>query len=141
MAYFTRQNMTGLVPDNWLVDGTDDAAVGEPSALAEVMAGAENAINAVLGGRYALPLVLTDLALAAVVQEIGVCLCAEALYIRRQIGIEKDSLLATRIKRATDRLTALGNGTDPLSVNIKPGNPAGELIGEPSRAYSESLAA
>jgi uncharacterized protein DUF1320 len=141
MPYFTRQNMTGLVPDNWLVDGTDDAAEGTPSALAEVMDGAENAINAGLGGRYALPLNLADAALAAVVREIGVCLAAEALFIRRNVGIDKDSLLAGRIKRATARLTALGNGTDPLSVNTTPAHPAGMIIAEDSRVSSSSLPA
>lgn len=141
MPYFTRAHMTGLVPDEWLVDGTDDASTGDPSALAEVMDGAENAINAELGGRYALPLNLTDPALAAVVREIGVCLATEALFIRRRVAIDEKSLLATRIKRATDRLHALAAGTDPLSVNVTPAHPPGMIIGENSRVYSGSIAA
>lgn len=141
MPYFTRAHMTGLVPDEWLVDGTDDASTGDPSALAEVMDGAENAINAELGGRYALPLNLTDPALAAVVREIGVCLAVEALFIRRNTAIPEKSLLIIRIKRATDRLHALAAGTDPLSVNVTPAHPPGMIIGEDSRVYSESIAA
>lgn len=141
MPYFTRAHMTGLVPDEWLVDGTDDASDGTPSALAEVMDGAENAINAALGGRYALPLNLADVALAAVVREIGVCLATEALFIRRRVPIEDKSLLASRIKRATDRLEKLANGTDALSVNAEPANPPGMIIGEDSRVNSTSIAA
>lgn len=141
MPYFTRAHMTGLVPDEWLVDGTDDASTGDPSALAEVMDGAENAINAELGGRYALPLNLTDPALAAVVREIGVCLAVEALFIRRNTAIPEKSLLIIRIKRATDRLHALAAGTDPLSVNVTPAHPPGMIIGEDSRVYSGSIAA
>lgn len=141
MPYFTRQHMTGLVPDEWLVDATDDASDGQPSALAEVMDGAENAINAVLGARYSLPLNLADPALAAVVREIGVCFATEALFIRRNCPLPEKSLLAERIKRASERLLALGNGTDPLSVNVKPGNPPGEIISAPSLTNSTSLAA
>lgn len=141
MSYFTRQNLTGLVPDNWLVDMTDDASDGQPSALDEVISGAENAINATLGARYKLPLDLSDAALAAVVQEIGVCFAAEALFIRRNTPIDEKGLLAKRIERAADRLKALGAGTDPLSVNITPANPPGVIISELSRTASNSLAA
>lgn len=141
MPYFTRAHLTGIVPDNYIVDATDDASEGEPSTLEQVIAGAENAINAELGGRYALPLNLSDAALAATVQEIGVCLAAEALFIRRNAAIDEKGLLFGRIKRAMERLKALGNGTDPLSVNVTPANPPGMIISEDSRVFSTSIAA
>ena len=102
----------------------------------------ENAINGALSGRYSVPLTLTGNAgLTACISEIAVCLAVEALYIRRQIEIDPEGRLGKRIERAVQRLKSLANGTDPLSPNIDPVNAPGEVIGEPSRVYSTSIAA
>lgn len=142
MAYFLLSDMTSLVPDGWLTDGMDDAGTGEADAFAAVQASAVNAINGALAGRYTVPLVTEgNEGLAAAVKEIGVCLAVEALYIRRSVAIDKDSLLARRITRAWSRLDALAAGTDPLSVSVKRANDSAVIIGEDSRVASASLAA
>lgn len=142
MPYFTQDDMTGLVPEDWLSDGMDDAGTGQPDAFAAVQASAVNAINGALAGRYAVPLTTDgNEGLAACVKEIGVCLAVEALYIRRSALIDKDSLVAKRIARAWARLDALAAGTDPLSVTVKRAADSAVIIGEDSRVYSASLAA
>lgn len=142
MPYFTQDDMTGLVPEDWLSDGMDDAGTGQPDAFAAVQASAVNAIDGALSGRYTVPLVTEgNPGLAACVKEIGVCLAVEALYIRRMAPIDKDSLVAKRIARAWARLDALAAGTDPLSVTVKRAADSAVIIGEDSRVYSASLAA
>lgn len=142
MPYFSQSDMTGLVPEDWLSDGMDDAGTGSPDAFTAVQASAVNAINGALAGRYSVPLVTDgNEGLTACVKEIGVCLAVEALYIRRSVAIDKDSLVAKRIARAWARLDALAAGTDPLSVTVKRTNDSAVIIGEESRVASASLAA
>lgn len=141
MAYFLQSDMRGLVPEDWLSDGMDDAGTGAPDAFADVQASAVNAIDGALSGRYVVPLVTTGNAgLAAALKEIGVCLAVEALFIRRAASIDEKSLVAKRIARAWKRLDALAAGTDPLSVTVKHANDAAVIIGEDSRVASNSLA-
>jgi hypothetical protein len=142
MPYFEQSDMTGLVPEDWLSDGMDDAGTGTPDAFDAVQASAENAINGALAGRYEVPLTTTGNAgLTACVKEIGVCLAVEALYIRRASVIDEKSLLAKRIARAWSQLDSLAAGTHPLSIAVPRANDSVEIIGEDSRVYSTSLAA
>jgi len=142
MSYLVQSDLEGLVPPAWLTEGLDDAGEGSVTAFESVKLTTENAINGALSGRYSVPLELTGNAgLTACISEIAVCLAVEALYIRRQIALDKDSLLVKRIGRAWSRLDALAKGTDPLSPNIDPVNAPGEVIGEASRVYSASIAA
>lgn len=142
MPYFTQSDMTGLVPEGWLTDGMDDAGTGVAEAYDAVYASAENAIHGALAGRYAVPLTIEGNAgLTACVKEIGVCLAVEALYIRRSSVIDEKGLLAKRIARAWAQLDSLAAGTHPLSITVPRANDSAVMIGEDSRAYSESLAA
>lgn len=142
MSYLVQSDLEGLVPPSWLTEGLDDAGEGTVTAFVAVKQLTERAIDGKLSGRYSVPLTLEgNDGLTACISEIAVCLAVEAIYIRRQIALDPKSLLALRIADARDRLNALAKGTDPLSPNIDPVNAPGEVISEPSRVYSTSIAA
>lgn len=141
MAYFVQADMIGLVPNEWIVQATDDSGSGEVESFDEVYAAAAGTIDAAIGPRFGLPLDETNAALAAQLKDIGVTLALEALYIRRGAAVDEKSPLAKKIERAYKILDSLRDGTHPLTPTTTRKTDSIEVISEASRVASSSLAA
>jgi hypothetical protein len=133
MAYFTFDELKGIVPDGWVTAALDDDANGDAEQFDVVQAVAEKEVNGVVGMRYAVPLNPVP----EVLSTIAVYIAAEIVYGRRN-QIEHfpyvDKLAVMR-----RQLRDIGAGTLPLTPTKDREKASVSIISEGSRVYSKNL--
>lgn len=114
MTYCTQTDIAEVLPAPSLAALTDDTAgaVVDPVVLAAAIARADAIIDATLGARYAVPLVLPP---APVVVGISVDLTVWELFSRRAAIAEPPKAIAQRQLDALARLANLASGVMPLA--------------------------
>lgn len=140
MAYFTLENLTALIPGEFLTDGLDDTGSGTAEAFAKVQQLTEARVNGMLSARYATPITAGNAGADAFLLDACVHIAAAIVYTRRGIAPEHwpfkgehSSIMA--------RLRAIAKGDEPLVVAVNPERDAAVLLSEPARSHSSFLSA
>lgn len=140
MPYFTFDELTALIPEGWLVESLDDDASGTAELFSEVQASAENAVNAPLSLRYAVPVPSTPF-----IKRAALLIAAETCYARRgqmERFPYKDELNGKDGQKGGVRhmLEQIAKGEMQLAPALVAANPSGAIITEPSRTSGGRLA-
>jgi phage gp36-like protein len=130
MAYTTQARIETAIPAQHLVDALDDDGDGMPDGgvLTEILASADQAVDAFLAGLFAVPFVAP--APAAVCEAAFVFAC-ERIYDRRQI-LDKNPWSG----RADDwrkRLEEIGSGKLALDAGLEKSFTPGAVVTETAR--------
>ena len=136
MSYVQQSDLKGKIPDDLLRQALDDDndGVADESVWESIATDVDKAINGPLEGRYAVPLALPY---PAVVADAAVVFACEAIYMRRGLAGKDNNPWVTRADSLRKRLEAIGNGDQPLTVNVAPAKSGGALISEPARTYDK----
>jgi phage gp36-like protein len=115
MAYTTQSQIESAIPAQHLNDALDDDRDGAADAgvLDQVIASADQAVDAYLGGLYTTPFASPP----AAVQEASFIFACERIYDRRQI-LEKNPF-RDRADAWRSRLEKIGAGKLPLDAAIE----------------------
>jgi phage gp36-like protein len=129
MAYFTLQDLKGLVPDPFLTEALDDDSDGtiDEDVFAQLQTDASDSVHSALGGRYSTP--FTPI-VPAIVREAAKVFAANQIYTRR--GKEAPASLVKRADQLRAQLIEIGKGAMPLDPNIDRARPSASAITEPS---------
>lgn len=116
MAYCTVDDLKNAIPENVLVQLTDDEGIEETgdSATASAIAAADAEIDSYCGARYAVPFT----AVPAVIISCSVDMAIYHLYSRRMEEIPETR--AARYKNAVRLLTAIAKGDISLGTAATP---------------------
>jgi hypothetical protein len=133
--YIIQDEMEGMIPGEYLHQALDDNTDGHDDAWIwdKVLRQAEERVHMHLAQRYTTPLPspYPDIVLYAVK-----VFSAEALYLRR--GMSGDSNPWTKRAEALDKkLSAIGNGEEPLTPEIPREQPSATIVTERSKTFSK----
>lgn len=135
MNYIELVDMEAAIPGEFLTGALDDSGAGMPGAWPAVQAAACRAVDALLGGRYTVPL---PEPFPAAVTEGAFAFAAEMIYNRRGVH-GKDNPYADRARAARELLAKIGAGELPLDPNVGRARPSVSLITEPSRTSGDQI--
>lgn len=140
MPYFTFDELTALIPEEWLTQAVDDDSSGNAEKFEEVQASAENAVNAPLSVRYATPVAVTPL-----IKRAALLIAAEICYSRRnqrdrfpydeELNGKKGQKGGLRYQ-----LEQIAAGEMQLTPSTKGTNPSGGIVAQSSRTNSGNIA-
>jgi hypothetical protein len=133
MAYFTFAELTALIPEGWLTASLDDESSGDSASFEVVQASAEDAVNAILSVRYAVPVAATPF-----VKRAALLIAAETCYNRRQQGNifpYKEELNGKDGQKGGIRymLEQIAKGEMDLAPSVTPAKASGGYIAEDAR--------
>lgn len=135
MAYFTREELNVLIPDQFLAQGLDDSGEGEQSGLyTKLSSFADGQVNAILGQRFDVPFTSN---IPPIVPHAALIFALDALYMRRGYGTEANpNPVAARAKDMRAKLERIARGEEPLAPEASRSRPSVTAITETSRVYS-----
>ena len=136
MSYVKQIDLKGKISDDLMLQALDDNndGVADDGVWDSIASDVDKAINGPLEGRYTVPLALPY---PAVVSEAAVIFACEAVYMRRGLAGKDQNPWVSRADSLRKRLEAIGNGDQPLTVNVAPAKSGGALISEPARTYDK----
>lgn len=134
MAYIEQSELTGEIPQKFLVEALDDDGDGraDTAEWEKVAASASEAVDALIGSRYAVPLENPP----ALVRRAARIFALEILYGRR--GVEENPW-SDQAKQMRRLLEAVGAGKISLDQSLDQARPAVAVITEPGRTTGSTL--
>lgn len=132
--YVELSDLEAEIPPTFLTEALDDDGDGVIDAWTTVQASACRAVDAALGGRFAVPF---PEPYPNVVKEAAVIFAAEKCYTRRGHH-DKENPFTARADALRRDLRAIGGGEQPLSPTIERQKPSVSIITEPARTHSAS---
>ena len=136
MAYTTQAKLEARIPATFLAQAlSDDEDNSADSGLLEtVIDEAEQMVNSRIGQRYETPLTGT---IPAIVQEAATIFACELVYERRGMSGEQNPWYK-RASGLRSKLTAIGNGTQPLTPNHDRADASVTAITSDSKVHSDA---
>jgi len=130
MAYCTEDDIKKQLPENKLIELTDDDGDGvvDTGVVDKAIADADAEIDTYLSGRYTVPLSPAP----AIVNKVSVDISIWNLFSRRQVA---DEVAKERYRAAVDLLKLIAKGD--VSLGIVPEPAGGEQQIKTSRAKSD----
>lgn len=135
MNYIDLADLEAAIPSEFLTAALDDNSDGSSEAWTAVQAAACRAVDALLGGRYTVPV---PAPYPAAVSEAAFSFAAEMIYNRRGMH-GKENPYADRARAARELLAKIGAGELPLDPNLGRAKPSASLITEPSRTSGDQI--
>lgn len=135
MPYCTQSQLEALLPPGDLTDSLDDDrdSAADTGLLDEIIAAADNEIDAALGQRFAVPFTVVP-PLAAHASKVFVL---ETLYRRRGLADENNPWHG-QAEALRKRLVSVGRGEAPLTPEAAPTRPPASVITSPSKLHDPS---
>lgn len=133
MPYVAKSDLDGLLPPQFLLEALDDNADGVEDAglWDKVAAQAQDAVDALLGQRFAVPFAPP---LPPLVSQAARIFAASALYRRRGFGADRNPF-AKEEERLSVKLSRIGQGLEPLTPDVDRAQDSISVIEEPAATY------
>jgi phage gp36-like protein len=135
MGYIEQSEIDGLLPTEFQIAAMDDDGdgVADPTIWPSILAAASGEIDGRLGQRYSVPFTAPY---PAPVAQAAKVFSLYYTYKRRGIS-EALNPWAEEAKAWREKLDAIAKGDQPLTASSTQKNPAGVVISEDSKLYSE----
>ena len=131
MSYILQSDLEGAVPPDFLVQALDDNRDGVIDAWDAVSAQACEAVDGVLGIRFAVPFSPAP----AVVKRAARVFALELVYLRRGVKGD-DNPWTAQADDIRKQLKAIAAGEMPLGPTINRQQPSVSVVTEPARTSS-----
>jgi phage gp36-like protein len=135
--YATIDDISALIPHQWIINSTDDNADGSMDAIAQVLGLAEDEVNAFLSARYYIPITPANEGVAAFLRLCTSHIAAAMMYARRKKPEQYPHATALDALRA--RLLNIANGAEPLNPSIKMELQTALIEDQPSRLSTRRM--
>ena len=135
--YVTLDEMIAQVPSEYITQAMDDDGEGgaDSGVWDQVSAAVSDAVDGPLGQIYDVPF---STPLPAIVKQAARVFCAEMLYLRRGVSGDKNPWTA-RADKIRAKLDRIATGSESLGPDFDKEAPAGSVITEPAKTYSDKL--
>lgn len=133
MPYITKADIAAKIPHQHLVEALDDDNDGQvdPGKMDEVLADASDAVDAILGQRFAVPFEKPT----KLIIQAAKYFCLETLFERRGYFGENNPF-TTRANSLRSKLTKIADGQQPLAPDKNRAKPSVSAITAPSKVHS-----
>jgi phage gp36-like protein len=117
MSYTTQARIESAIPRPLLIEALDDDGDGQldEAVLAEVLASADQAVDATLAGLFVVPFV----SVPAAVAEAAFAFACERIYDRRLQGSGDKNPWRDQADKWRERLEKIGRGELPLDASLE----------------------
>ncbi len=136
-AYITIEDLGAEIPTKFLTQALDDNGDGAADAGAwdAIATAASDDVDAFLAGRFTTPFGQGNAPIPPLVKRATRIFALEKLYLKRGITNNPWTKQADAMR---DKLTAVGNGEQPLALPIQRGRPSATAISEKAKTTSGS---
>jgi phage gp36-like protein len=132
VAYCTQSQLEALLPSAFLTEALDDDRddAADAGLLDEIIAAADNEVDAALGQRFSVPFAEPP----PVAVHASKVFVLETLY-RRRGSSDDNNPWAAQAAAVRKRLVDIGRGEAPLTPDVAPTRPPVSVITSPSKLH------